>query len=80
MSESEIARRLDITQAAVSKYISGSYSPKIKKIADFIASRKLHIGAVNAILGGSGSEKIADLIDSIASERSVIGLALKISI
>jgi predicted transcriptional regulator len=77
MSETEIARKLGIAQAAVSKYLSGNYSPKIGKLARFAASKHLQEGVVRAILAKNGMEEVMNQIDKAASDRQLVRKALE---
>ncbi len=75
MSETDIAKGLGIAQAAVSKYLSGNYSPKIRAIAKFIESENMHIRIVEAILKKK-RENLGDMIDRVASAKKVLDFAL----
>lgn len=77
MSETEIAKRLDIAQAAVSKYLSGTYSSNVKGLVAIVRSKKLEGPIVGAILSGKDDKQIADLIDIAAADRDLIKAALR---
>ncbi len=75
MSETAIARRLGIAQAAVSKYISGDYSKKVARVADAVVSRKVHLPIVRAVLK-KGNGEVAGLVDRVASGNELVAFAL----
>lgn len=76
MSETEIARGFGIAQAAVSKYLNGNYSEKVRKIVKLIVSNRLHNDIVNAFLKGKNADCIARLVDEAASNKKIIKTAL----
>jgi len=49
-NQEEIAQRLEITQAAVSKYLSGKYTPEIKRLEKDKVVEKISNEVVNAII------------------------------
>jgi len=77
MSETDIAKKLDIAQAAVSKYLSGNYSASVKRLVSVVQEKRLQEPVVLAILSGKDDEKIADLIDVAASNKDLIEIALR---
>jgi len=77
MNETEIAKRLGITQAAVNKQLNGNYTPAIKKIVDFIMSNGLENEVVDAIVGGQGDDKVMEAIDKAATDRRLLKTALQ---
>jgi predicted transcriptional regulator len=76
MSGTEIGKKLGITQAAVSKYLSGDYSPKIVKLVSFVEKKKLHLGIVDLIVKNESEEKITNVLDKEASNKVLVSLAL----
>lgn len=78
MSETEIAKRLGTTQAAVSKYIKHSYSKNVGAVVKIIESKKLHMAIVDAIIKGKSNENMAGLIDRAASGKEIVAAALKL--
>jgi predicted transcriptional regulator len=78
MNEIEIAKELEVTQAAVSKYLSGNLSKNIRELVVFINKEKLEKDAVVAILNKKERRKIADIIDGIATNKVLIKRAIKI--
>ena len=72
MSETVIANRLGVAQAAVSKYLSGRYSARIGRLVRLIIEKKMHVELVNAINLGQKRENIAILTDKIASNRMLM--------
>ena len=77
MDETTIAKSLGIAQAAVSKYLSGTYSAKVGMLVGIIEQKGLADQVVGAILSKKGSEQVANLIDRAATSKSLIEAALK---
>lgn len=77
MSETQIAKRLGIAQAAVSKYLSGNYSPRIGKLVKFVQLGRLQDQIVKAIMAGEEEEEILNRIDKTASNKRLIEKAAK---
>lgn len=50
LNQDEIAARLEITQAAVSKYLSGKYTPEIRKLEKDKIVKKISDEIVSAIV------------------------------
>jgi predicted transcriptional regulator len=75
MSETDIAKNLGIAQAAVSKYLSENYSPKIGAIVKFIESNRMEMEIVDTILKEK-SQNLGNMIDKLASEKRVLDFAL----
>lgn len=76
MSETAIAKRLGIAQAAVSKYINGDYSKKVGRLVDLILDKKLQARIVLSASRTGSVEQISGLIDRAASERDLVEFAL----
>ncbi len=55
ISQTEIARLLGTTQAAVSKYLSNSYSNKVKEIEAQLGQKEVK-GFVSSVVNGEGYE------------------------
>jgi len=72
MREVDIAKKLGIAQAAVSKYISRSYSSNISALVDFINEKNLQKEVVNAILAKKGNDYIINRLDSAASGKGLV--------
>ncbi|MEM5829714.1 MAG: helix-turn-helix domain-containing protein [Candidatus Aenigmatarchaeota archaeon] len=49
LKQEEIAKKLGLTQAAISKYLSGKYTKEIKKLEKSKAARKISEEIVKAI-------------------------------
>ncbi len=79
MSQSEIAKRLGVAQAAVSKYLSTKYSKRISDIEKFVESRGLQKGIVNLITANRGDARVQEKIDQIASGIYLMKSAIKLS-
>ncbi len=77
MSETLIAKRLGIAQAAVSKYISGNYSERVGRIVGAVVSRKTHLPVVKEVLKGGKIGRVSELIDRAASGDELIAFALR---
>jgi len=70
MSECEIAEALGITQAAVSKYLSGKYSSKIKRLQARISKSMLDEGAESiAAHKASAAACLCDICESIRTSK-----------
>jgi len=76
MSETLIARRLGVAQAAVSKYLSGDYSKKVAGIVNVVVSQKIYTPIVKAILKNSRTEHVHVLVDRVASDTELTSFAL----
>ena len=76
MKETEVAKSLGIAQAAVSKYISGRYSDKIRSLVVIIKMHKLDSRVVKAILLKKDRQEIMKLIDKAASDRGLVDAAV----
>jgi predicted transcriptional regulator len=76
MSETLIANRLGIAQAAVSKYISGNYSKRVARIVGAVVSQKAHLPVVKEILKNGKAGRVSELIDRAASGDELVAFAL----
>ncbi len=76
MSETMIAKRLGVAQAAVSKYLSGKYSPKMRGIVKLIIKNGLHKRMIVAVCSGQDRDKITRLTDQIASDNLLVGMVV----
>jgi hypothetical protein len=74
ISQTEIAKKLMITQPAVNKYLKMSYSKEIKSLCDFILKNRLEEPAVRAAIAG---KRVPAQIDRIAASKPVIDAAGK---
>ncbi len=77
MKETQIAKKLGIAQAAVSKYVGHKYSKRIGLIRELIQSRGLEVQIVKSIMANAENEKVLGLVDSVASNDYVVQNALK---
>ena len=77
MSGTDIARRLGIAQAAVSKYLSGKYSNDVKRGVGFIRSKGIEGRVVESILSGGNERAIATLIDKLAAREDLMDTVLR---
>jgi predicted transcriptional regulator len=78
MNQSEIAKRLGIAQAAVSKYLSNRYSTKIAKVERIITSKKLEQPIIRMIVAKRDKKTISQSIDRLASSGYMIKQTLRI--
>ena len=78
MNQQQIAKRLGITQVAVSKYLNCRYSSKIAKIEALVKKKRLARNAEAVAARGSSKEKITQSIDQVASEGYLVKETLKI--
>ncbi len=76
MSETNIAKGLGIAQAAVSKYLNGSYSPGTKTLVMKIMLENMHESIVKAVINGADALETCKVIDRIASDRRLVDAAL----
>lgn len=76
MKETEIAKRLGIAQAAVSKYLAGKYSKKVGKLMDLVMQRNLEKEAVKAALFGKTGASVESYVERIASNKELVRAVL----
>jgi predicted transcriptional regulator len=76
VTEAQIAKGLGIAQAAVSKYLTGNYSPDLEKLIDYIRQKKLERATVAAILAKKSDDEVSSSIEKAATEQNLIKLAL----
>ncbi len=76
INEHEIAGRLGIAQAAISKYLNGRYSKEVRRMVDAVESRGLQHRIVNAILSKNEDADVAEAIDDVASSAALVRIAL----
>ena len=77
MSQVEIAKRLGVAQAAVSKYLNSDYSKKIAVLERLITKRKLERRIVELALSGNKRE-LENEISSLALNSKIVCGALKL--
>lgn len=78
VGQADIARELGIAQAAVSKYLSGRYSVKVRKLASIIEASNLHAPVVKAAAAEAKGASVAAKIDEVASSAPVVKAAMKL--
>lgn len=66
-NQEEIARKLDIVQVAVSKYLNRRYSSAVHKMKMYIIKNNLNRGIIEDILNGRGVKEIEKDIDSLCA-------------
>lgn len=72
ISETDVAKRFGIAQAAVSKYLKKDYSERIKGLVKYIILHKMHEEVVKAFIERRDPQYIADLIDRVASSPKLV--------
>lgn len=77
MSQQQIAKLLDVAQPAVSKYLNGNYSSRLKKVERVIKSKKLNKYAVKVALVSSSAKNVDKEIEKIALDKDLIAAASK---
>ena len=78
MSQQQIARNLGVAQAAISKYLSGRYSGKIKKVERVIESRRYEAPIAKMISERKNKREISSRVDELAANGEVVKEALKL--
>lgn len=78
MSQSEIAKRLGVAQAAVSKYLSNRYSVKIARIERLIEAKGLHKSVIGLVMAKGDRRAVLRKIDQIASSSYMLRSTAKI--
>lgn len=78
MSETRIAKALGIAQAAVSKYIGGSYSRQVDALVKRIESMGLEKPIVDSIIKKNDIGYVSGLIDKTASNTTLVKYALSL--
>ncbi len=79
LNEIEIARRVGIAQAAVSKYLNGRYSARIGKVRGIVESIGLDAPIVKALSkAGYDRKHISLLIDAAALNSTLAEKTIKI--
>jgi predicted transcriptional regulator len=78
MSQSDIARSMGTTQAAISKYFSGDYSDKIARV-ERIVERERSLREITTMAASKKNKgNIAQSIDRLASSGYLVKETLKI--
>ncbi len=77
MEQAEIAGKLGITQAAVSKYLNGKYSKDVRAL-EKIARQKGFARKVKLVAMESHKRKINWIVDKLSSEENLIKAAMKL--
>jgi len=78
MSQQQIARSLGVAQAAISKYLSGRYSSKIKMVERVIESRRYEAQIAKKIADKEDKRAISSMVDELAAKGDVVKEALKL--
>lgn len=78
MNQAEIAQRLGIAQAAVSKYLSNKYSRKIAALEKNIQQNRLERPIAKAIASKEDKKKVKLKIDRLASSENLVKTAMKV--
>ena len=78
MSQQQIAKSLGVAQAAISKYLSGRYSQKIKRVERVIEKRRYEVPIAKMIADKKGREAVSLKVDKLAANGEVVKEALKL--
>jgi predicted transcriptional regulator len=78
MNQSEIAKQLGTTQAAISKYFSGDYSENIAKVERIVEKEKALKDITTMIISKKDRKKVVQSIDQLASSGYLVKETLKI--
>ncbi|MEM0074293.1 MAG: helix-turn-helix domain-containing protein [Candidatus Micrarchaeaceae archaeon] len=65
LTQTEVADKLGIVQAAVSKSVTGKHSKKIEKLSKYITNKGLADEIIKSILAGKQSSMISTKIDRL---------------
>lgn len=77
LTQSEIASRLGIAQAAVSKYLNHKYSRKLDALISEVHKRGMDAVIADLAVRGATTKEVARKIDACASNPALMALALK---
>ena len=77
MSQVEIAKRLGVAQAAISKYLNSDYSKRIAALERLIARHKLERRIVELALSGN-KKALENAVGSLALNSRIVCSALKL--
>lgn len=72
IDEKRIADCLGVSQAAVSKYVNGMASKKVKALSEIIAKMGRHTGIVNAVVSGESGARVRKMVDAAASDDEIL--------
>ncbi len=78
MNQSDIARRLGTTQAAISKYLSGEYSENIAKVERIVEGESALKEITTMVVSKKDKKGITRSIDRFASSGYLVKETLKI--
>ncbi len=78
MNQSDIAKQLGTTQAAISKYFGGDYSDKIAKVEKIVAKEKALKEIITMIISNKDKKSVTQSIDRLASSGYLVKETLKI--
>lgn len=78
LSQQQIAKGLGIAQAAVSKYLRGRYSQKIKRVERLIEEKRYEAPIARMIAEKRDIKSISVKVDELASNGYVVKEALKL--
>lgn len=76
MGQAEIALKLSTTQAAISKYLNGHYSKRLKALEEEIDGYGISSDIAEQVAEGAPKHKISESLDRIAYQKSVVNRAL----
>ncbi|MCW6160464.1 MAG: helix-turn-helix domain-containing protein [Candidatus Micrarchaeales archaeon] len=78
MSQQQIAKRLGVAQAAISKYLSGGYSQRIKMVEKIIEKKGYEIPIAKMIASKKDRETVSLKVDELAANGYIVKEALKL--
>lgn len=78
MSQQQIAKSLGVAQAAVSKYLSGRYSKRIKAVEKLIEGKRYEMPIAKMIAEREDKKSISSKVDELAANGYVVKEALKL--
>lgn len=78
MNQEQIARNLGLAQAAVSKYLNGRYSQKIKRVEWLIVKKRYAVPIARMIIAKKDRKSVLLKIDELAANGYVVKEALKL--
>ncbi|MGI0133868.1 MAG: helix-turn-helix domain-containing protein [Candidatus Micrarchaeaceae archaeon] len=79
MTQAKIAKILGTTQAAISKYLNGRYSKKVKELEKRIVSEGIADKIAANIANGATEKSVSSSLDGIARNKAVVRMALRLS-
>ena len=79
LTQAKKAKILGTTQAAISKYLNGDYSSKIKAIEKQIVAAGISKKIAVMVLDGATSKDVSSSLDGIARQKAILKTALRLA-